>query len=664
MKHMIKNKYVILVFLLGILLLIRLPVLYTSIYKVYDGQELYIGTVAKELIESPILPLFDYQSHHNKGGTLVAGILAVPFFLLFGQSYFSLKLLAVSFSAATIVLWYLFLARFFNKRVALFAGLLFILSPPFYSKFTLMAYGKHTESNLFTIMAIYIFFRIFFDKEATLDVSNTSENKKTYYVLFGLISGFGIYFDYIFFLTLFTCFLFWFIFDKRFMVRKSFLVFAVSFLAGLAPWIYYNATHSFKGICVRDVEPDLGPPLRELFLPQSPLKALNKLITLLTRHVPNSFCFESFKNIPGHLISNSYYLIFVISFCLLVWLNRKIILRLFLGIFSHGKTSLLAGPVSREVFILAYLVVFLLLYSLGPYSIKLIEHELYNFYGYKRLIVLYPFIFVIISLFLDKLWSQKSRLLLFISLLLTLFFLTSGSAANYGLVTLDNFGSPFIYEGYSYYSLGFVIGKRSESDISKAVYLANKVKKQYRPLVFEGIGTYWGQMFYQRQMLNEYVSSMRQSGPEYVSYAIRGLGLSLGSECRDDIQRASDSINLIDQEYRPYAYEGLGGWVGLIYGHRADLLVKEISQVTKQYQSNCYLGAGVMVGSKFGQNIAYCVGLSEKIDLEYRRYYFEGLAKHLGWRYKYYLKRDFSDLIKQIPERYQPFFISGLQEVE
>lgn len=651
---MMRNRYFILVFLFALLLLVRLPVLYTSIYKFYDPQEMYTGTIAKELIEGPIFPLFDYQALHHKGGTLIAGILAVPFFLLFGQSYFSLKLLAVFFSFATLALWYLFLAEFFNKRVAMLAGLFFILSPPVYTKFTLMSFGMHCESNLLTIAAIIVFYKIFFKEKS----SPEAPDKKFRYALFGIVSGLGMYYDYIFFLTLATCFLFWFIFDKKFMLKKSFLIFCIFFLIGFSPWIYYNATHNFKGVCINDTEPDPPPPLSGLLTSHTPAESINKLLALTNTQLPDSLCFEDFTGIQGRVISRMYYLIFLISFCMLIWLNVKNIL------FRHPNGS--AGDISKEAPILTYPILLLLSYAISPYSVRVIDHELYNFFGYKKLVALYPFMFVITALFINKLWTWKDNRPVFKSLavLAAAFVILSGLTANYRLITTANFGNPCIYEGYSYYTLGTMIGKRTEGDIPKSIRLAGKVKEQYRPQLFQGIGVYRWQMFYRKRPLNECLESINKIEPEYRPYAFVGLGLVLGSECRSDILQAQESINYIPEKYRPYVYEGLGKWFGLIYGHRPELLVKEISKIPGQYRPDAYRGAGVMVGSKFGQNIAYCVGLAEKISPEYRCYYFAGLARHLGWRYKYYLKKETAGLLKQIPERYGDCFSNGLKNIE
>src|SRR3989338_10372298 len=91
-----KDKNVLIISGLTILFLIlRLAVLFSSLDKIYESEELYSGTIAREIIQGPLIPLWeylDYKVEYFPGGTLVVGILAVPFFLLFGQTYIALKL--------------------------------------------------------------------------------------------------------------------------------------------------------------------------------------------------------------------------------------------------------------------------------------------------------------------------------------------------------------------------------------------------------------------------------------------------------------------------------------------------------------------------------------------------------------------------------------------
>ena len=118
------DAYFIPLVLVVALLCTRLLMLVSSMDKLCIEDELYRGNVAKELISGPGLRFFDYQRSEYEGGALVMGVLAVPFFLLFGKTLFALKLVVLSFSVATLVLWYLFLYTFFDRTTAVMASAL------------------------------------------------------------------------------------------------------------------------------------------------------------------------------------------------------------------------------------------------------------------------------------------------------------------------------------------------------------------------------------------------------------------------------------------------------------------------------------------------------------------------------------------------------------
>ena len=79
-----KSRYAYLAGLVLLYVFTRLLVLFCAIDKVTLDEELYRGNIAKELISGPAFPFLDYQRSEYEGGSLVNGVLAVPFFLLFG----------------------------------------------------------------------------------------------------------------------------------------------------------------------------------------------------------------------------------------------------------------------------------------------------------------------------------------------------------------------------------------------------------------------------------------------------------------------------------------------------------------------------------------------------------------------------------------------------
>ncbi|HTY44760.1 MAG TPA: hypothetical protein VMD52_02055 [Patescibacteria group bacterium] len=639
------NKYLLLVSLLAVFLLVRLPILFTSIHKLYDEEELYVGTIAKELIDGPILSIFEYPLKPTKGGTLVWGILCVPFFLVFGQSYLALKLVTLTAALVILALSYLLLWKFFDWKAALIAGILFVFSPPLYTKFSLSSYGWHFESILFTVTFLLIFYRIFFSGAADIYAG-----KDAYFAALGLVGGFGIYFTYGCLIPLGIGFLFWFIFDRRFMAKRSFFVFLAFFLVGFSPWIYYTLSHHAANICLDANDP--RRPLGDLIFSKPPLESLGKLKDLFVRDLPGSLSFENVKGIPGAVFSGSYYAVFVVSFCGLAWLNRKKVSELI---------SLRLRPASeyRQVFILAYFAIFCLVYAFTFFQVSPEDDEFQGFYGYRFLVVAYPFIFMTIALFLNWLWSLKgakaARLMFFCGAFLTL---PAGLIANYGLITIPNFGRPVAYEGYSYMVLGQTIGERFGDDISLAAGIAHRAPEERRGFIFRGIGIDLGWRF--PADMPACIERLNKIEPQYRTYALEGLGIFLGWKYKDEMARVGHLVDQAPGQYRQYIYHGLGGAIGYRFGHRIKRSSAKISELDPEYQPYCYAGLGEVTGMRFGQNIAQCVDFSRRLPAAYRVYYFEGLAGRLGWRYKYYLRKDPAGLIEKIPAQYRDSFLKGL----
>jgi len=624
---MIRNKYLILTILAIVFILVRLPVIITSMDKIFDFNELYTGTIAKELVEGPSLPLFDYQLTHIKGGTLLAGIFIAPFFLLLGQSYFVLKLAALIISLVILVVTYLFLWRFFNKKIAIITGALMAISPPIFTIFSLTLFGREHESILFTIIALFIFYRIFFQETSIHDTSH----KEFYFAIFGLVSGVGMYFDYIFGVTLIYCLGFWFVFDKAFFTRRVFWLFLLFFVAGLSPWIYYNLTHKLAAVCITDDY--TGVPLRYLFLFHSLPEVARRFKDLLVYHLPNSFYFSDFKSIPGNIISYFYYFIFLFSFSVLFWLNRKSISKLLCSIVLLRRFPPLQNFIYREVFILLYPVSFALLYSFSYYSIS--KKSVYNFFGfheYRFLIILYPFVFIIIAIFLSKVWDWSKRgrrTVLWFFVCVSFFIVTSGLIADWSLVRFRNFGRQHVYKGYNYDLLGIVIGERYGHSILKAVSVAKNIRQPQRTFVFSGIGWNMAWRFFRGKEfpnIDACISHINKIDPPYRPFVFHGFGAFLGIQLQD-ISEAASYVNRIDKQYRPYVYEGIGWFTGWRFKDRPSQGIEQIAKIDVEYRPDYCRGLGEVASLIFGKDTSWCLELLGNVTPEYRPYVLEGLNR-------------------------------------
>src|SRR5437660_960771 len=205
-------------------------------------DELHVGTMAHELVTGPTLPFTEYRVSNWMLGTLVMGTLAAGFFLLFGPTIFALKLAPLLVSTLTLVFWYRTIQRYAGERVAGYFGLLFCFSPPLLTAYSVAALGDHSQSIVFSALTVFLLFRMLSEEKPS----------RAYPVLLGLTAGFGLWFAYIYGLTLLALLGFWLWHDTGMLRQPRFAWFAIGFVMGFSPWIVMNLQTHFAGLVIDD----------------------------------------------------------------------------------------------------------------------------------------------------------------------------------------------------------------------------------------------------------------------------------------------------------------------------------------------------------------------------------------------------------------------------
>ena len=205
-------------------------------------EELSCGTLAQELVTGFTLPFTEYRINNYAGGSLVTGVLAAGFFLLFGPTVFALKLAPLVFFTLALVFWYWTIQRAAGVRVARYFAMLFCFSPPLFTAYSVTAMGHHSESIFFSALTVFLLFRML-SQEKPLPA---------YLVLLGLISGFGLWFAYVYGLTLVAMLAFWVWHETGRLWRPRVLWFALGFAVGFSPWIIMNVQNNFAGLMIYD----------------------------------------------------------------------------------------------------------------------------------------------------------------------------------------------------------------------------------------------------------------------------------------------------------------------------------------------------------------------------------------------------------------------------
>src|SRR5438128_2904452 len=208
--------------------------------QLYD--ELYVGTIAQELVTGPTLPFADYRTNNYMLGTLMIGTLASGFFLLFGPTVFALKLVPLLLFTLALAIWCWTIQHAAGERVAGYFALLFCFSPPLLTAYSTASPCCHGESILFSALTVFLLFRMLSEETGSLALP----------ALLGLTAGVGLWFAYIYGLTLLAALGCWLWHDKGRFWQARVLWFALGFAAGFAPWIAINVQTHFAGLGVPD----------------------------------------------------------------------------------------------------------------------------------------------------------------------------------------------------------------------------------------------------------------------------------------------------------------------------------------------------------------------------------------------------------------------------
>src|SRR5438132_5991710 len=218
-------------------------------------EELYRGTIAQEILTGLSMPLTEYRADNYSGGSLVIGALAAGFFLLFGPTVFALKLAPLLMLTLALAFWYWTIQRATGERVASYFALLFCFSPLQFTAYSVTAMGFHSESIVFSALTVFLLFSMLSvgagGASAGPPPALADKPSLAYPALLGLTAGFGLWFAYIYGLTLLTMLGFWLWHDKGMLRRTRFAWFAVGFLVGFSPWIIINVQTHFAGLVVQ-----------------------------------------------------------------------------------------------------------------------------------------------------------------------------------------------------------------------------------------------------------------------------------------------------------------------------------------------------------------------------------------------------------------------------
>jgi len=200
-------------------------------------EEGYRWLALEEILAGAPLPLLDFQADHYQGGSLVMITLALALTSLGVAPFVALKAVAVGFGSATCAALFVLGHVCFGRAAGVFSALIYLLGPPLVAYWGVVAMGFHAESALFSLVGVGVL----------LALANRERRSPLSWLLFGALSGLGIWFTPTAAIGVLACVLAWPLLAARPRAAEL-LAAALGLCLGLTPWLLHNATHDFAGV--------------------------------------------------------------------------------------------------------------------------------------------------------------------------------------------------------------------------------------------------------------------------------------------------------------------------------------------------------------------------------------------------------------------------------
>lgn len=405
----IPRKWLFVGSLLLLFITVRLLFIFTSPLAYFE-EERHAATIGQDILEGRLrLPFWYYLDSPHSGGSLFAGLLAIPFYIIFGKNYLALKLAALFLNLATFIFLIFVLTKRYDQRIFLPLTVLFVISTPGYLYHSLIFIGN-IEPSLIFISLLNLFLLSLYIKDET--------KSKLYPLGIGFLSGLGLWMQYGQVIVITEILLLLFLLDRRFYLRRDFLYFLISFFVGFSPFIIYNISYNFVSFTSDPTLLDYNFFLTELNFGG----IVERLSLLLIFELPKAFQIPSILSLSPELLRNIFYAVILFFIGVALWTE-------------NWQKKLTWTKLSAVYLILAVLYTSILSVPRGGINDRGVVYA----HGYYHLTFFQPYLFLLASIGVAKLLKRKSRwkkVICWIGLALVFVIVTASFSQ---IVPLDNF---------------------------------------------------------------------------------------------------------------------------------------------------------------------------------------------------------------------------------
>lgn len=621
----------VLIILVVIFIVTRVLLLLFSIDKLLT-VDFTKGYVAKEILSGNNLGLFNYQTNDKyQFGFHLIPLFVIPFFLSFGETYFSIKMVSLTLATGTLIFWFLFLNGVFDRKVAALSSLFYILCPFRLTISLFRTRGMNTDLCFFTALNIYFFYALF--------ISQNHMAKKfpfLMFFIFGLFNGFSSGYGYIYLITLCCIFLFWNAMERNFFLGRRFFCFVVGFVMGLLPWFAFNVSNNFQGLILGGIRSG-GVKLNKIF---SLEYLFEKLPLIFLQQLPFAFWNEGLPLQLRKITSVFYYVVICVCFICLYFLNRKHLMAFVAAAFHFDQKQY---PVVRQdlikLMILVYPLLFFAIYLLTP------------FYKIRYLDVLMPFFFTGISWCVFQRNASKIFSLLkggTVSIILVL-----GLMGNFNHMTWRHFGDIFKYRGYEYGEYGGALADiyaRGDMTLAEAVSRMDKLNILDRHAAYASFAAHAIPQNYSPDYLSAFHELMGGINKKYQHYFYYHLGkIHCVHHFPGTLIKGLGALNDMDIRFADFFAKSYASTMGLMFNRedRGDINIsmdqaigclKYAEEYWPLYKEYFTFGLGYAVGKLYSDNLLEAKDIEivlKKINLQRNHKYefYKGLGYGLCHEY-------------------------------
>ena len=342
----------------------RALVLFFGFDGVYYWEETYRLLIAEALVDGWNIPVYDLQADPYAGGSLVMGLLVTPLVALGISSLFSLKFIALLWSAAGLFLWFRLIDAYFGRRAANLFSLCYIAAPPIFVTYNLIAMGSHAEIVTLSAAQFLLMLRY---------VRRTARRRDL--VAWMVVAGLSIWFTYVSALTLAVCAAYALAVGA--LPLRRWPLAAAALALGVAPWLVYNLQNPGAGLDV----------LHTAFAPTYGLGRgrAGTLVHLVTAGIPMGLRFD--LRLAGYV----YYAGFLVA-----WTAAA------LQLSSRRGQTVQAWALQRpELPLLALFPLFVIAITMSSHDFN--ERGLVSFLSFRILVPAMPAMFFALALSLSRL---------------------------------------------------------------------------------------------------------------------------------------------------------------------------------------------------------------------------------------------------------------------